>query len=85
MAFIGRALLSLPLDDLAPEFLRYLDERRRPNGSYNNTPATDGSDNGGMADTHADRVPSPSPAAVPAQRGVQAMWREQNGVKTRVF
>jgi len=31
-----------------------------------------------MADTRADRVPSTDAAAVPAQRGVQAMWREQN-------
>jgi len=31
-----------------------------------------------MADTRADRVPSTSPAVVPGQRGVQAMWREQN-------
>jgi hypothetical protein len=31
-----------------------------------------------MADTRADRVPLDSAAAAPAQRGVQAMWREQN-------
>ena len=35
-------------------------------------------DNGRMADTRADRVPLDSPAAQPAPRGVQAMWREQN-------
>jgi hypothetical protein len=43
-AFTCRALLGLPLDDLAPAFLTYLDERRRGNGSFNNTPAADGSD-----------------------------------------
>src|SRR5690242_19886233 len=42
IAFIGRELLSLPLTDLAPEFVAYLDARRRPNGSFNNTPAADG-------------------------------------------
>ena len=31
-------------DDLAPEFIAYLDTRRRANGSFNNTPAADGSD-----------------------------------------
>ena len=43
-AFTCRALLGLPLDDLAPEFIAYLDTRRRANGSFNNTPAADGSD-----------------------------------------
>jgi hypothetical protein len=43
-AFTGRTLLGLPCDDLAPEFITYVDERRRRNGSFNNTPATDGSD-----------------------------------------
>jgi hypothetical protein len=49
-AFTCRALLGLPLDDLAPEFLAYLDARRRKNGSFNNTPAPDGSD-GHVANT----------------------------------
>lgn len=31
-----------------------------------------------MAETRAARVPVNSTATVPAQRGVQAMWREQN-------
>jgi hypothetical protein len=31
-----------------------------------------------MAETRADRVPLDTPAEAPAQRGVQAMWREQN-------
>ena len=43
-AFTCRALLGLPRDDLAPEFIAYLDTRRRGNGSFNNTPAADGSD-----------------------------------------
>jgi hypothetical protein len=43
-AFTCRALLGLPLDDLAPRFVAYLDERRRANGSFNNTPAADGGD-----------------------------------------
>lgn len=43
-AFVGRELLGLPLTDLQPEFIRYVDERRRTNGSFNNTPAADGTD-----------------------------------------
>ncbi|MEW4564393.1 prenyltransferase/squalene oxidase repeat-containing protein [Bremerella sp. JC770] len=43
-AFTCRALLGLPLDDLSPKFLAYLDERRRTNGSFNNTPASQGGD-----------------------------------------
>ncbi len=43
-AFTCRALLGLPRDDLAPEFIAYLETRRRANGSFNNTPAADGSD-----------------------------------------
>jgi hypothetical protein len=49
-AFTCRALLGLPLDDLEPEFIAYLDARRRENGSFNNTPAADGSD-GHVANT----------------------------------
>ena len=43
-AFICRQLLGMPTDDLTPAFVEYLDSRRRPNGSFNNTPADDGSD-----------------------------------------
>jgi hypothetical protein len=43
-AFTCRALLGLPLDDLSQEFIDYLNERRRANGSFNNTPAADGGD-----------------------------------------
>ncbi|MDQ3621524.1 MAG: terpene cyclase/mutase family protein [Verrucomicrobiota bacterium] len=43
-AFTSRRLLGLPTDDLAPHFVEYLDRRRRSNGSFNNTPAADGSD-----------------------------------------
>lgn len=38
------ALLGLPLDRLRPAFPDYLLARRRPNGSFNNTPAADGGD-----------------------------------------
>jgi len=39
-----RELLGLPLTDLSPEFIEYLNARRRANGSFNNTPAADESD-----------------------------------------
>jgi hypothetical protein len=41
-AFTCRELLGLPTDDLAPAFVAYLDERRRDDGSFNNTPRTVG-------------------------------------------
>ena len=43
-AITCRKLLGLPLDDLAPHFTRYLDSRRRENGSFNNSPASEGGD-----------------------------------------
>jgi hypothetical protein len=43
-AFTCRELLGLPLDDLSPRYVDYLDARRRANGSFNNTPAADGGD-----------------------------------------
>ncbi|WP_197453811.1 prenyltransferase/squalene oxidase repeat-containing protein [Caulifigura coniformis] len=43
-AFTCRKLLGLPMDEIDPEFIEYLDSRRRPNGSFGNTPASDGSD-----------------------------------------
>lgn len=43
-AFTCRALLGLPLTDLAPDYVAYVDSRRRANGSFNNTPTTDGTD-----------------------------------------
>ncbi len=43
-AFTCRKLLGMPLDDLAPHFVEYLDSRRRGNGSFNNTPSADGSE-----------------------------------------
>lgn len=42
--FLTRSLLGLPLDELKPHFTGYLDARRRDSGSFNNTPAADGSD-----------------------------------------
>lgn len=43
-AFACRALLGLPLEDLAADFVPYLESRRRANGSFNNTPVADGGD-----------------------------------------
>jgi prenyltransferase beta subunit len=43
-AFTARKLLGLPLADIDKEFVEYVDSRRRPNGSFNNTPASDGTD-----------------------------------------
>jgi hypothetical protein len=43
-AFTCRSLLGLPLDDLSPALIEYLNSRRRGNGSYNNTPVADGGD-----------------------------------------
>lgn len=43
-AFTCRELLGLSADDLAAEFVPYVDERRRENGSFNNVPAADGGD-----------------------------------------
>ena len=43
-AFTCRELLGLPTNDLAPHYVAYLDSRRRANGSFNGTPAADGSD-----------------------------------------
>lgn len=42
-ALTCRELLGMPAADLPPAYVRYLDERRRPDGSFNNTPAADGS------------------------------------------
>jgi hypothetical protein len=41
---LSRALLGVPPGELPAEFIAYLDNRRRTNGSFNNTPASDGSD-----------------------------------------
>jgi hypothetical protein len=43
-AFVCRKLLGLPLTDLAGNYDKYLDDRRRASGSFNGTPAADGSD-----------------------------------------
>ena len=43
-AVLSHALLGLPTVGIADAFGRYIDERRRANGSYNNTPAADGGD-----------------------------------------
>ncbi|MDQ3329603.1 MAG: prenyltransferase, partial [Planctomycetota bacterium] len=43
MAFVCRQLLGLPMDTVSQEFIAYLESRRRDDGSFNNTPAADGS------------------------------------------
>ena len=43
-AVMSHALLGLPTDGIASAFGSYIDERRRANGSFNNTPAADGGD-----------------------------------------
>ncbi len=43
-AFLGRELLGLPLTDLQPEFFAYIDDRRRTDGSFANTPNAKNSD-----------------------------------------
>lgn len=44
MAFAGRAYLNLSLGDISPKLTDYVVSRRRANGSFNNSPADDGSD-----------------------------------------
>jgi hypothetical protein len=41
---LSRDLLVVSRSELPPEFVAYLDSRRRANGSFNNTPASDGGD-----------------------------------------
>lgn len=42
VAIEGRRRLGMPLDEVAPIFLEYLRARRRSDGGYNNSPASDG-------------------------------------------
>ncbi len=44
LAFVGRDLLGLPVSDIDPALVEYVVSRRRTDGSFNNTPASDGSD-----------------------------------------
>lgn len=44
MALLSRGLVGLALEEVTPAFVEYLEARRRPNGSFNNTPVADGSD-----------------------------------------
>lgn len=71
-AVFSHALIGLPVDGLAAGFTPYLDQRRRPNGSYHNTPAADGGD-GHVMNTwwalQAEAIlgrPVPDPAALAA-------------------
>jgi hypothetical protein len=41
---VSRALLGVSAKELPVAFIEYLDSRRRANGSFNNTPTSDGSD-----------------------------------------
>jgi hypothetical protein len=43
-AIVCRKLLGLSISDVPVAYVSYLDARRRANGSFNNTPAADGSD-----------------------------------------
>jgi hypothetical protein len=44
MALLSRQLAGLPMEGVTPAFAEYIEVRRRPNGSFNNTPAADGGD-----------------------------------------
>lgn len=44
MALVCRRLLAMPMADVSAELIDYLASRRRATGSFNNTPASDGSD-----------------------------------------
>ncbi len=55
LAVICRWVLGLPMDDVSPDLVAYFDSRRRPNGSFNNTPASDGTD-GHVTNTHRGLV-----------------------------
>jgi hypothetical protein len=43
-AVMSHSLLGLPVEGIKDAFGTYIEERRRANGSYNNTPAADGGD-----------------------------------------
>jgi len=44
MALLSHRLVGLSMAEVTLAFAEYLDARRRPNGSFNNTPASDGGD-----------------------------------------
>ena len=44
MTPICRKLLNLPIAEVTPEFVKYLKSRQRPNGSFNNSPLSNGGD-----------------------------------------
>jgi hypothetical protein len=43
-AIVCRELVDMPVESVPPRLVQYLESRRRPNGSFNNTPAADGGD-----------------------------------------
>lgn len=51
MAFACREMLGLPAGDLQPEWIQYLDSRRRANGSFNNSPAAEDDGDGHVMNT----------------------------------
>ncbi|MBP7143157.1 MAG: hypothetical protein KBA71_14705 [Opitutaceae bacterium] len=67
------ALLRLPMEALQPAFGDYLRSRRRANGSYNNTPASDGGD-GHVMNTYWGLLASVLLGGVGELRGETAAW-----------
>lgn len=67
------ALLGLPLEALQPAFGDYLRSRRRANGSYNNTPASDGGD-GHVMNTYWGLLASVLLGGAAELRGETAAW-----------
>ncbi|MBX7121885.1 MAG: terpene cyclase/mutase family protein [Opitutaceae bacterium] len=67
------ALLGLPLEALQPAFGDYLRSRRRANGSYNNTPASDGGD-GHVMNTYWGLQASVLLGGAAELRGETAAW-----------
>ena len=67
------ALLGLPLEALQPAFGDYLRSRRRANGSYNNTPASDGGD-GHVMNTYWGLLASVVLGGAGELRGETAAW-----------
>jgi hypothetical protein len=43
-AVLARRLVGLPMEEVAPAYVKYFQARQRPNGSFNNTPTADGGD-----------------------------------------
>ena len=78
LALICRRLLALPVEDVLPSFLPYFTSRRRGNGSFNQTPAGDGSDGHVVNTWWALRalkgVAAVEPRGEPVGRGTLVSW-----------